>query len=675
MNMLKRSLAMILTVCMLLSVLPFGAMAEEFALPEVKETEPQVEATETEAPAAAETEAAEIGGEAEVVDAAVSQRILHLDCGRKYFTADWIKALITEMKAAGFTHLQLAFGNDGLRFLLDDMSVGSYTDSAVTAAIQNGNKAYNTKKSYSTTDNELTQAEMDEIIAHAKTVGIEIIPLLNNPGHMYTLISAMTELGMTPSYNGSSSTIDMEDTAAVTFLKELLQKYVTYFASKGSTIFNIGADEYANDIYSTGGMGFGNLVEQGKYQIFVDYVNELNAMVKAAGMKTMVFNDGIYFQNQTSYAFDTDIMVAFWTSGWGSGTGASGAYKSASASTMATKGHPMINVNGDYYYILGVNDCFTSGTSTSHANQDYTAAEGFSNTTFMGSTVSNPVGSMFCIWCDVPGAETETEVAKYVRPILRVMGARMQDSNDYEVESIVAGGFNADGTINVTSTEPETPTVSAIPNAPATMVVGETATLTLTESATWASSDDSIISVASVSRDVTGTEVQITANAEGKATITATGDSGTEYSSEIAVTAAEGGEDEDTGDTTTLPDDYKGTVGTSTTEAESYWQLVTNGYSGIESGKKYLIASGNSGSVRLLSRTGGRSGSITVSNSQIASAGTDYQFTLEGSGTSWTIKDSNGTYLYPNATYNSTRRTWSYALAKESSSATASTFS
>ena len=378
--------------------------------------------------------------------ASVNYRILHLDNGRKYFTVDWIKALITEMKVAGFTHLELAFGNDGLRFLLDDMSVGSYSDDAVTNAIKKGNLAYNNKKGYSTNFNELTQADMDEIIAHANQVGIEIIPLLNNPGHMYTLITAMTNLGMTPGYNGSASTVDLQDTEAVNFVKGLLQKYVNYFSAKGCTVFNIGADEYANDNYSNGSMGFGHLLSRGKYQLFVDYVNSLNAMIKAAGMKTMAFNDGIYFQSKTSYAFDKDIMISFWTSGWGSG---SSAYKSASASTMASKGHPMINTHGDYYYILGVNDIFTPGTAAYHADGYHTQASKFTNTTFMGSTVSNPAGSMFCVWADYPGAETETEIARYIRPIMRVIAARMKDSNSYDVNTVVEGGFNADGTINV----------------------------------------------------------------------------------------------------------------------------------------------------------------------------------------------------------------------------------
>ena len=56
-------------------------------------------------------------------------KIAMLDCGRKYFTVDWVKSLIYEAKADGFTHVMLAVGNDGMRFLLDDMSltVGSKT--------------------------------------------------------------------------------------------------------------------------------------------------------------------------------------------------------------------------------------------------------------------------------------------------------------------------------------------------------------------------------------------------------------------------------------------------------------------------------------------------------------------------------------------------------------------
>lgn len=50
-------------------------------------------------------------------------RVFHLDCGRKYFSERQIKNLIDEMAQDGYNYLELAVGYDGLRFLLDDMSL------------------------------------------------------------------------------------------------------------------------------------------------------------------------------------------------------------------------------------------------------------------------------------------------------------------------------------------------------------------------------------------------------------------------------------------------------------------------------------------------------------------------------------------------------------------------
>ena len=50
-------------------------------------------------------------------------KVAMLDSGRKYFTVDWVKSFIYEAKADGYTHVMLAVGNDGMRFLLDDMSL------------------------------------------------------------------------------------------------------------------------------------------------------------------------------------------------------------------------------------------------------------------------------------------------------------------------------------------------------------------------------------------------------------------------------------------------------------------------------------------------------------------------------------------------------------------------
>lgn len=321
-------------------------------------------------------------------------KVVHLDAGRKYFSVDSIKKIIDNASADGYNYLELGVGNDGLRFLLDDMSVTAndktYSSEAVSEAIHAGNEAY-----YNFNTDELTQSEMDGIISYAKNKGISIIPLINSPGHMDAILSAANSLtGTTCSYSGSARTIDVTNTTAVAFTQALIQKYVDYFAGKGCTYFNMGADEYANDVYTGGSMGFGNLQDTGKYSYFVKYVNQMAAMIKNAGMTPMAFNDGIYFHNDTSSGtFDTDIVISYWSNGWG-------AYTPMSASGLASKGFKLLNTHGSYYWVLGKSDAQCSAEK----------ASGFNYKAFQGGTIDNPVGAMFCIWCDYPGADTEANV-------------------------------------------------------------------------------------------------------------------------------------------------------------------------------------------------------------------------------------------------------------------------
>lgn len=452
----------------LLSLLLIAAMLASFVVLPAAAEEPAAEQP-TEAVQAAETQAADSS----------FMKIFHLDCGRKYFTKDWILALINEISAAGYTHLQLAIGNDGMRFLLDDMSltVGdkTYSSEDVAAAIHAGNVAYDNRQSYTPEKDELTESEMNAIISYAASKGITVIPLINNPGHMDAILSAATSLtGTSCSYNRSVTTIDLGNEDAVAFTKAFLTKYVKYFAAKGCTHFGIGADEYANDVYSTGSMGFGKLVKDGNYDKFISYVNSVAALVKAAKMKPVAFNDGFYFNgNTTSGTFSTDIVISFWTSGWGG-------YQSETASQLAARGHQMINTNGDFYYVLGKSDKFDSG---------YDYASNFSNTAFMGSTVSNPAGATFCVWCDYPGAETEQEIAQKIRLPLRAMAQRMKGENG--VLTFTAPHFS---TVVVLAEEKQ---------VPITVTVGRTETITVDGEVSSAYTDD-FVTVKTETQDVSG---------------------------------------------------------------------------------------------------------------------------------------------------------------------------
>lgn len=363
----KRLLSLILAVILMIGLLPISAFA---------------------------TSASAQAGE----DKAATQdseflRIFHLDCGRKYFTVSEIKGIIDQLAENHYTHIQLAFGNDGLRFLLDDMSVTvngtEYESDAVKTAIQSGNSGNGLAGAAAGV---LTQSDMDAIIAYANKSGIKVIPMFNAPGHMYTAVNAMNTLGVGGKYIKVSSpgdgrtfnwAVNPTDATAVAFAEALLQKYVTYFAGKGSTMFNIGADE--------SGLSSSN------YASYAEMVNGMNAIVKAAGMTTLAYNDGIYntayAKSQPDVTFDSDIVICYWTAG----------ANSASVETLLTKKFKILNNTDDWYYVLG-DALYGIWSSAQWGYKD--ALSGIENTpvTQMKNYTGNekPMGSILCVWCDVP---------------------------------------------------------------------------------------------------------------------------------------------------------------------------------------------------------------------------------------------------------------------------------
>ena len=360
----KRLLSLILAVILMIGLLPISAFA---------------------------TSASAQAGE----DKAATQdseflRIFHLDCGRKYFTVSEIEGIIDQLAENHFTHLQLAFGNDGLRFLLDDMSLTvngeDYTSAAVTSAIKQGNKNLTSGSS-----GELSQDNMDAIIKYANTKGIQIIPLFNAPGHMYTAVNAMNTLGVGGKYieisnltDGRTSNwaVNPTDATAVAFAEALLQKYVTYFAGKGSTMFNIGADESGLD--------------KDNYASYAKMVNGMNAIVKAAGMTTLAYNDGIYraefASSQPDVKFDNNIVICYWTE-----------ENSISVAEFLSKGFKILNNNGDWYYVLG-DYLYKAWLSTQWSYQSALSnLQSIPVTKMMGYTgTEQPMGSILCVWCDGP---------------------------------------------------------------------------------------------------------------------------------------------------------------------------------------------------------------------------------------------------------------------------------
>lgn len=241
--------------------------------------------------------------------------------------------------------------------------------------------------------------------------------MLNTPGHMHALVSAMQTLGIRST---TGSEMDLNSEAEVNFIKALQQKYIAYFAEKGSDHYNFAADEYS----------FSSLNDAG-YTKFAEYVNALANMVKKANMTPMAYNDGIYYSGKTtSVPFDTDIQICYWAQ----------ATNYASVQELAAKKFKIINNNDAWYYVLG-DYLYTIWAKGQWGYED--ALKGIGNTPVTQAKnaadgVIELAGSVLCCWCDGPSVNYTDDIKQNVYDLIKAMAAANPDYFKKEAANVPA---------------------------------------------------------------------------------------------------------------------------------------------------------------------------------------------------------------------------------------------
>lgn len=501
----KKVLSMILVLVMLLSLLSMAA----FTLP-----------TAASSDSAAST---------------LNNRIVHLDCGRKYFSVTYIKGVIDSMAENGFNQLELAFGNGGLRFVLDDMTIknGSTTlfdSDAVKAAVLEGNNNFYDDPN----GNALTEDDMKAIISYAENKGVEIVPLLNMPGHMDGLLSS--SLFSQYKLSGSDGSLDLNNANAVTFGKALLKLYVDWFKQNANMTshFNFGADEYGQGIRNP-------YIESGvakvTYNQLINYMNDCADVIETESMTARCFNDFVCYNHRTACNLYKTVEVCYWSNQWnGSEYNTPDVIKNAD--------YKLINTNQKWYFVPSKADEYGKSVVESNlANFDVTKFQNIksgwnsTSTTYTQIPVgSSNVGAMFCVWSDTPSVDVPL---KDVQDLIAAMATAnsayftkkpTETQNPFSVTASSGSGSEADT---------------------ATLTVNGTTTLTATAEATWTSSDESVVTLsaaqtanaakaAAVSTAITGTAVTATAVGAGTATITATSTADRSKTAQITLTVAAG---------------------------------------------------------------------------------------------------------------------------------------
>lgn len=403
------------------------------------------------------------------------ERAFFLDCGRKYYSPEWIMDMIREMSWSNMNAIYLHFSEE-MGFRLESKTypwlAGADNTLCVNGAAS-GVAADNGKY--------ITQDEMRQIAKVAKLYHVEIIPSLDSPGHMNYAVKKYnnqygTDIGNYFHYNGKKSIvqgsgpesaqksysrgIDISNKDAVTFAQNLYKEYANFFKELGCTKFDIGGDEllgWGSAVVSTStasrwkqldhwksyaqqrakAEGLSNYSSAVAYDGFMYYMNDIYEIVSSYGYTSVrMWNDDALRTSDTGYqnvvALNNNIEIQYWTPDANSSKN--------NIWTYLNNGYKAYNFLNSYnYYVLG-NDHTDNGSGgyegcTSERiynnwNPYIFIPYGDKNT---GRNVSvgneNIKGSAFCVWCDNPNAETAAQVKAGVLPLLRSNGKKAWDAD------------------------------------------------------------------------------------------------------------------------------------------------------------------------------------------------------------------------------------------------------
>ena len=248
---------------------------------------------------------------------------------------------------------------------------------------------------------------MTEIISYAKGKNIEIVPLLNMPGHMDGILSSNKYSGY--KLSGSEGSLDLNNENAVAFGKELLSMYVEYFKTQGCKFFNFGADEYGQGIRNP---YIESSVAQVNYKQLIDYMNACAEIIENAGMTARCFNDFVCYNNRTSCDLKKSVQVCYWSNQWNGSE-----YNTVDVINNA--GYKLINTNQKWYFVPSKADEYSKTTVLANFKtfdvtkfQNIKSGWNSTSTTYSEIIGGNNVGAMFCVWCDTPSVAVDLSDVK-----------------------------------------------------------------------------------------------------------------------------------------------------------------------------------------------------------------------------------------------------------------------
>jgi hexosaminidase len=338
----------------------------------------------------------------------LAERGVMLDIGRKYFSPDWIKALIREMSFLKLNTLQLHL-SEGLGFRVE-----CETHPEIVSG------------------QHLTKAEVRDILTVARRYHVQVNADVDTPGHLDHILSYHPEHQLVLA-NGTRHRghLDFSRPAARRLVQDIVGEMCDLF---DGPVFHLGGDEYfpapwqgtGPDVVSD--QTAPQLVEYARettgdpsataHDGYECYLNELAALVRSKGKTARIWNDDVYPGEGVS-RIDPRTQVDVWIR-WNP--------SKPDAAQYVDAGHTVLNSNGDYLYFILTSTGLGQGPNKNPEG----IYERWTPRTFMGAAgnagdyhlpADRPMlGAHLSVWCDSPGSMTQDEVVEHLQEWLQVFG-------------------------------------------------------------------------------------------------------------------------------------------------------------------------------------------------------------------------------------------------------------
>ncbi|MGW7067735.1 beta-N-acetylhexosaminidase [Streptomyces sp. NPDC054855] len=330
------------------------------------------------------------------------QRGFMLDIARKHFDAKWIEDRIRELGDLKYNQLGLHFSDD------QAFRIESESHPEIVSR------------------DHLSKAQVRRILKLAASRHITVVPEIDSPGHLGTVIAAHPSLQLRDTRGvAARGAVDISKPLAAEIVDDLLEEYADLFPGR---YWHLGADEYAALTVADPEASYPQLAAaaRDKYgpdarvqDLATGWLNDRAETMRPYERGLRAWNDG-FFRGGVEKA-DDDIDVAYWT---GKEIGA------REPAEYLKEGRKVINYNDEYlYYVLGQPNAFRYPTGQ-RIYEQWTPLVIRGTKPVDAKYDDQILGGSFAVWCDLAGSQTQEQVAQGIRMPLKATVQKLWDSRE-----------------------------------------------------------------------------------------------------------------------------------------------------------------------------------------------------------------------------------------------------